>query len=292
MAKRHGTLGLIGRAALALGIAVAGYLFVYRPQQLRWGATDEEVARALPGDEIQAHPVFDATRSITIDAPPDEVWPWIVQIGYLRAGWYGLDLLDNDGVPSAREIVPEYQSLRVGDKLPIWKIAFQRVAAIEPNRYLLTRGDDDTTWVWALYPAGERQTRLVWRMRSAPYSWTSPYIAPQLFTDAVDLIAVREALLGIKERAEGQHSNTTLPYVEVALWLASFVGYLVASVGILRWRSWPRAALAAAGSSLVTIGLVLGRPPVPVDALGAAVVSAGLLWAKRSARRERSAGRT
>lgn len=130
---------IIGRVALALAIAFAAYFLVYRPLQLRWGATGEEVARAMPGDEVQQYPIFNATRAVTIDARPEDVWPWLVQIGYKRAGWYGLDLLDNAGIPSARRIVPELQSLKVGDLLPIWEIAYQHVAEIVPNRNLLTR---------------------------------------------------------------------------------------------------------------------------------------------------------
>src|SRR5512140_5558 len=78
-------LRLAARVALALGIAFVGYFLIYRPEQLRWGATEQEIARAMPGDELQPHPVFNATRAITIDAPPERIWPWLVQIGYQRA---------------------------------------------------------------------------------------------------------------------------------------------------------------------------------------------------------------
>jgi len=71
--------------ALALAIAFAAYFLVYRPLQLRWGATGEEVARAMPGDEVQQHPIFNATRAVTIDARPEDVWPWLIQNGYKRA---------------------------------------------------------------------------------------------------------------------------------------------------------------------------------------------------------------
>ncbi len=74
--ETHQVLRLAGRVGLALAIAFVGYFLVYRPQQLRWGATDEEIARAMPGDELQPHPVFDATRAVTIDASPERIWPW------------------------------------------------------------------------------------------------------------------------------------------------------------------------------------------------------------------------
>jgi hypothetical protein len=88
---------------VALALAGAGYILVYRPLQLRWGATQEEVQRAMPGDEVQSKPVFNATRAITIRAKAEQAWPWIVQIGYRRAGWYGYDWIDNDGIRSSGE---------------------------------------------------------------------------------------------------------------------------------------------------------------------------------------------
>jgi hypothetical protein len=70
---------------------------------LRWGATDAEVAAPMPGDELVPRSSFTATRAITIDAPPEAVWPWLVQLGYRRAGWYTYDLFDNAGYPAPTE---------------------------------------------------------------------------------------------------------------------------------------------------------------------------------------------
>ncbi len=279
----------VGRLALALAVALGAYFLVYRPLQLRWGATAAEVARAMPGDDFVPRPVFNATRAITVDAPPAAIWPWLVQIGYRRAGWYGLDWFDNDGRPSARRIVPELQRLRVGDTVPISIIAWTKVAAIVPNTYLLTRGADGTPWVWALYPVDSSHTRLVWRMRSAPYLWTSWYLFPQLLTDAVDVIAVRANLLGIKERAEGRPpGNAVLPYAELALWLVAFLGFLGAEVGLVRWRDWRPALMLAVGAALVTIALVLAKPAVWVDALAASAVWVSWWAARRAAIAPRS----
>jgi hypothetical protein len=285
---------VLARLALALAVALAAFLVAYRPAHLRWGATDAEVARAMPGDEIQPRPFFNATRAVTIDASPEQVWPWIVQIGYGRAGWYGLDLLDNGGVPSARRVVPALQGLSVGDKMPIFPATppftsdvYQTVAAVEPPRYLLTRGSDDTTWIWALYPLGDEgagsgpaQTRLVWRMRSAPYVWTSPFIAAQLLTELVDYVAVSENMLGIKERAEGRVTPAYVPYLQAGLWFLVFLVYLVASVGIVAWRDWRRALVLAVAAALVTIALALNRPPLWIDAAAVVVAFGGLRWAR------------
>ena len=192
---------------LMLAIAAPLYLFVYRPLQLRWGATDAEVAQRLPGDDMSPAPLFNATRAITIAAPPAAVWPWLAQIGYQRAGWYsGLDWFDNAGVPSADRIVPELQHLKVGDTFPIWEGVTQTVIAVEPNRYLLTASErpNPDTWVWVLVPTDDGQTRLLWRMHNATYDWTSPFVVAQLATDLGDFFFVRNILLGVQERVEGR----------------------------------------------------------------------------------------
>ena len=101
MFKKIG-IGLASLGAISLGIGA--YLRFIRPWQLRWGATDEEVARAMPGDDVVKHPTFDATRAVTIQARPEEIWPWLVQMGVKRAGWYSYDWLDNLGTPQCRAI--------------------------------------------------------------------------------------------------------------------------------------------------------------------------------------------
>ena len=115
---RYLTRWLLGLAGLVVA-ATAVYLGVVRPWQLTWGATDAEVLRPLPGDDFLLHPTFDATRAVTINAGPERIWPWIVQIGLGRAGWYSYDLIDNLGRASADEILPEFQDLEVGDLIPI-----------------------------------------------------------------------------------------------------------------------------------------------------------------------------
>ena len=99
-------------AFLALALVVILYLTVIRPRQLTWGTTQKEAVGALPGDDIVKAPHFVATRAITIQAPPAEVWQWIVQIGSRRAGWYSLDFIDNGNVPSSRDILPQFHRYR------------------------------------------------------------------------------------------------------------------------------------------------------------------------------------
>ncbi len=283
--KRVRVARVAGRLLLALGIFLGGYLLIYRPLQLRWGATDEEVARTMPGDEIQRQPIFNATRAITIQARPEQIWPWLLQIGYRRAGWYGYDWVDNDGIPSADRIIPELQHLKVGDDLPIWRGNIWKVVAIEPNRYMVWQSPNgQDSYTLALYPVDTSHTRLVWRIHNAPYMWTSPWVVPQLFSDLADLIAVRQNMLGIKERAEGVALEASaVTYTELSLWIAVFLGFLVAEAGLVVRRDWLRPLLAVSAIGMITIGLVLLKPPLWVDGLGTLGVFVGLWWAYRPA---------
>jgi hypothetical protein len=183
---------------------------LFRPWHLRWGATPTEVASALPGDDLLPHAQFRCTRAVTIDVPPGAVWPWLVQVGCLRGGFYSNDLLDNLGRPSARTIVPELQTLEVGQWVPMspttptLKTAF-RVDGFETDRWLLWR-KPDSTWVWQLTEPDQGTTRLVTRVH-AVYDWRKPGLAALgvLLMEFGDFAMMRRMLLGIKHRAETLH---------------------------------------------------------------------------------------
>jgi hypothetical protein len=224
----------------------------------------------MPGDEIQPEPIFNATRAITINARPEHIWPWLVQIGYLRAGWYGYDLIDNDAIASADHIVPLLQHVKVGDDMPIWKGNNYKVSAIETNHYFVWESKNERdSMALALYPLDTGHTRLVWRKRDAPYIWTSPFILiPQLFSDLADFLAIRQNMVGIKERAEGVTPEVPLvTYTELTLWVSTFLGFLIAEVGLVVRHDWLRPLLALSETGLSTVGLVLIKPPLWVDGL-------------------------
>ena len=82
-----------------------------RPRLLTWGATHEETSGAYPGDGLIPDPAHSSTMATALPAPPERVWPWLVQMGYDRAGWYSWDTLDHGGKPSADQIVPQWQNL-------------------------------------------------------------------------------------------------------------------------------------------------------------------------------------
>jgi hypothetical protein len=132
---------------VAAAVAAVIYGRWVRPRLWRWGATDEEVGGSYPGADLVPDGERGATMAVTIEAPPDQVWPWLVQMGGDRGGWYSWDRLDNGGRPSATQVHPEWQDLALGDYLKYWMrgaaVDAWEVAALEPNRFLGLRGLTD-----------------------------------------------------------------------------------------------------------------------------------------------------
>jgi hypothetical protein len=194
-------------AAAGLGAAAAlgAYLRWIRPRAFSWGATRDEASRPMVGDELCPRPQLNATRAVTIAARPEDIWPWLVQWGWNRAGFYSYDLLDNLGRPSARQILPQFQHLQVGDWVPmggqITPYTAYLVARLEPGRLMLWRKGAGT-WLWLLEPDGAGHTRLITRLRSR-YTWARPTIVTELILMEIgDPFMMHKCLLGIKQRAE------------------------------------------------------------------------------------------
>jgi hypothetical protein len=201
----------IGIVVLVLVLIGLGFVGLYRPWQLNWGATDKEVDERMPGDEIVPRPTFNATRAITIGASPEAIWPWIVQIGFGRAGWYSYDFLDNMGRHSAERIVPELQAIEVGDLVPLGpgENAGMRVKEFVPTRSILWWDEKNqlTTWAWALNTMPDGRTRLVTRVRSRASRGHPASAIWLLLVELADFPMMRKCLLGIKRRAESAPSG-------------------------------------------------------------------------------------
>jgi hypothetical protein len=196
--------GVAAGALAACAVACAAVRF--RRWHLRWGATDEELALHLPGDEMVQRPHFNLTRAITIHARPEEIWPWLVQIGsYGRAGWYSYDLLDHLGRHSAERIIPELQHIAVGDWISMGgrprPTTAMRVKAFEPNQWLLWE-HQGCPWVWVLTPIDGEHTRLISRGRNR-YSWKDAILpVGPILMEIGDPFMLRKLLLNVKRRAE------------------------------------------------------------------------------------------
>jgi hypothetical protein len=200
--------GLVTASAALVACALA------RRWALRWGATSEEVRRRLPGDDLAAGSPVGSTRALTIAAPVEDVWPWLIQIGYGRGGFYSYDWLENafvrllrgtPGYRSADTILPEHQHLRPGDFIQagppdmlagrVADRARWKVLAIEPCRALVLEG-----WgAFVLEPLPDGATRLIVRSRG-PGAWGQ--LAHYLFWEHAHFVMERRMLLGIKARAE------------------------------------------------------------------------------------------
>ena len=225
---------LYSLAGGALAAEVVAYL-LWRPRMLRWGATGGEASEPLPGDDRTPRARVQSTRAVTIDAPPERVWPWLMQMGIGRAGFYTHDWVERliaharyaEGKHSATRIHPEIPPLQVGDTVPMGAGAFAPVSEVEPYRHLVAQ----ETYVLRALPGNK--TRLIARYRGTGFvSPAAHAIRPDagplrfavLHVPGVDL-ALRGfdffvsdplhhymetgMLTGIKARAEGKYSHAS-----------------------------------------------------------------------------------
>jgi hypothetical protein len=231
---------MLKRIIVGSTIAAAGWAAFYAAGRWRatWGVDPSETERVLPGDDLVPVVAAVDTRGITIDAPPSAVWPWLVQMGYGRAGWYSYDRLDMRG-RSADGIHPEWQGLAVGDVLPTDPGGGFVVRELIPERALVVFADSDlvaeqrgtagvevpvaeapglaasgrfmgaampprfgASWAFVLEPAGDGQTRLIERVRFGIEgdSRGSRVLGPTLGFGV--FVMVQRQLRGIRQRVE------------------------------------------------------------------------------------------
>lgn len=198
---------LAAGAGLAAGLATLAYPLFLRRRCLSWGARPDEVTMKLPGDELLPDAGLVSTRAITINAPPDAIWPWLVQMGSGRGGAYTYDWIENLfglNMHSAGQILPEFQDVKVGDELPMGPSQpVMRVEVLDPERTLAFRiADGNWVWIFALQPELE-STRLISRNRidtaALPPAARPFYL---LLMEPGSLVMERKMLRGIKTRAE------------------------------------------------------------------------------------------
>ncbi len=222
--KGFGGLAIIGSVA-----AATAYFLWLRPQHLQWGATESEASTPMPGDAYIPFPRYVTNRAITINRPVTDVWPWIVQLGQARGGFYSYDWLENLmglDIHSSNSILPEHQNLQIGDILPNSPDTPDEgvvVATIEPGQALVLRGTlvpgvpmmnypieigrntavwADWTWSFYLNAVNERTTRMLSRLR-CDYRGIPIAMIRYLMLEPSQFVMERKMLLGIKERAEG-----------------------------------------------------------------------------------------
>ena len=204
--------------AIAAAMAVGAALPVIRTWMLQFGATEAELDAHLPGDDLIASPDLVATRVVGIAAAPDQVWPWVAQLGQGRGGFYSYDCLENlvgCDVRSADRVEARWQDVRVGDPFRLHPEVALEVVAVEPGRALVVRGavgvtgsttssagapPYDFTWAFVLRRGRDGGTRLVVRER---YGYTRRGAA--LLVEPVSVVSfvmTQKMLRGLRDRAE------------------------------------------------------------------------------------------
>jgi len=212
----------VAAAAVAVGI-VAASLAARRSRD--WGSTAAERSTSYPGDELIPEPADEVTRSVSIDAPPDVVWQWLVQIGQDRGGLYSYDWLENLfglDIHSAEEIREEWQHLDVGDSVvlvPAGQLGLEDgyvlgVAAVEPDHHLVLRQAPpehpwNAVWTFIIEPDGPGRSRLISRSRSELPQGKAAMLQRTLTAtmEPITSVMTRRMLLGIKARAEGSQPH-------------------------------------------------------------------------------------
>jgi hypothetical protein len=215
--------GSAHRVRRPFGVVIAWLILIYvavvlamRPWNVQWGTTDAERAMPLPGDQLVPIAHYRIDHGITINSPISTVWPWLIQIGQDRAGFYSYSALENAvgaRVTNAEQIVPEWQSRRVGElvrAVPGGRFGSSigwRVLEIIPGQAIVLEG-----WgAFALVPVNDSTTRMLIRTRgSGVPSLRSVFLSPAglLVFEPAHLIMERRMLLGIKERAEASRDKT------------------------------------------------------------------------------------
>ncbi|MBX3056388.1 MAG: hypothetical protein KF770_07945 [Anaerolineae bacterium] len=216
--RRHGRVWRILLVIVGVWAAVtAVYLLILWPWMKTWGATDEEIEATLPGDDMVPNANLRSTKGITIQAPPEAIYPWLLQIGVDRGGMYSYDWLENLfglNVHTTDQIVPEYQNVQVGD---FWRFTPQEYMLnpgpglyvkqlVENEAVLLCFGMEGKaedpcidTWQLVLVPQADGSTRLLLRSNMA----MEPEL-PIKLTYFIQFLMERKMLLTLRSRAEGR----------------------------------------------------------------------------------------
>ena len=206
----------VGRVAVALAALITVKVLGVR-WMARWGATGEELAATLPGDQLVPQPGLTTTRAVTINARAADVWPWIAQLGQGRGGFYSYDALENlmgCDIHSADQIVPAWQGVAVGAQVRLAPDVAMTVAVAEPGHALVLRGGIpmgsvaapfDCTWAFVLGEEPKGTTRLVSREHYGYLRWWAGFVVVP--TSVISCVMSRKMLRGIAQRAEDAASG-------------------------------------------------------------------------------------
>jgi hypothetical protein len=276
---------ILGGMGIVLLVLILGYSTI-RPLHLRWGATSEEVSRSMPGDLAGRR----WTRAITVAATPEQIWPWLVQWGQGRGGWYSYDWLENllgMDIHTADRILPEYQNTAIGDPICMAANAcISFVSVIEPNQWFGWQSSDENdkpvwNFVFGLFPEDDSHTRLVMR-ESFDQDAMPPAVTFAI--EIPDAVMMQKALNTVKDRAEGRPvSALTTPY-EITVWLAALMIGLIAGVLFVNRQDWRKPLAVGVASVIVLLLLTFLFPPLWLRGVLDLGLLVGLGWSFRLGR--------
>jgi len=267
---------------LIMLVLILGYL-VIRPFHLRWGATTVEVSQRMPGDLEH----IGWTRAITMEATPEEIWPWLVQWGQGRGGWYSYDWLENlfgFDIHTTDRILPEYQDLKIGDPICMSsRFCPNRVTVLEPNRWLSWQADDENgdpvwTFTFGLATVDDSHTRLIVR-ESFDNSFMPP--AAVFVLEIPDAVMELKALNTVKERAEGIPQSIFITPLEIILWFTALAVCLIALVLFTSHSDGKQFLTLSIASVAVLMSITFLFPPHWLRIVLDLGLLAGLFWVTR-----------
>lgn len=299
---------ILGAVLAALALQ---YFTLIRPWYQTWGATADEASRQLPGDELVPDARTSETRAVTIRASPEQVWPWLAQLGQHRGGFYSYRFLENlvgCEMPAAERLLG-LPDPRPGEKM--WMappdhyrgVGYATYARVDPPRAISLRtaglgprGPDGAvppgSWSFVLEPRPDGTTRLLVRGRAGNLA-QAPGLAASVFSavvyDPIHFVMERKMMLGLRDRAEGRRPvpawvDTTYS----VLWLVTGLLGISALVAALVRRREAWKPLAAGTLALVVLTMLFfARPPLAI----AIALVAGLRWALSWAWRRSPRGR-
>jgi len=272
MAKQRIKRFFIG-IGLALFLVVIGYILI-RPIHQRWGATNLEADASMQGDLNG----MQWTRATTINVPPEQVWPWIVQFGQGRGGWYSYDWLENlmgFDIHTAEQILPEFQEVEIGEPICMAKgNCISNVSLIEPYQWFGWAAADEAgnpvwTFTFKLTPIENTGTRLVVRE-----SFDQKAMPPAVVTiiEVPDIVMGQKMLQTLKDRAEGSTSSLWTTVFEIGAWLTAFGLFWAAMVLFMNRKNWQIPLALVAASAVILLALTFLFPPLWIRALMDAVL--------------------
>jgi hypothetical protein len=195
-------------------LAAVAYAVLIRPRLLSWGSTDEERTRPMPGDDIEPDAEYVTTRASTIQAPTEAVWPWLIQMGQDRAGFYTHNWVERlllSGIPDTAEVRPEWQHLEVGDLMRTnrdigGKPMGWPVVAVDPGRSLVVRSENmpSGTYSFVIEQLDDDASRLIVRDRAHWKRWEWPFVT--LVYEPLHAYMESGLISGVRRRAEASEN--------------------------------------------------------------------------------------